>query len=92
MANEMIGMTIAQIQGLARAMDQRARQLEALLGQLTTAVREVPWAGDDRDRFVGEWDERHAQHLGEVVGGLRVAARQARDHAAEQERVSRAQG
>ena len=84
------GMDIAQIRNLARQMDQRANEIEGLLSQLTTQMRELPWAGDDRNRFVDDWEGRHAAGLRRVAEGLKHAAKDARDHARNQEWASRA--
>lgn len=86
------GMDISQIRSMAKSLDGKADEIRTLVDQLTAEVERASWAGRDRDRFVDEWRARHAAGLRRVADNLDQAARQARDHAAAQERVSRAAG
>lgn len=85
----MTGMEGAAIRQLARNMDDRAAAIEGILRATTHRVTTVEWAGTDRERFVGEWDDQHAPKLAAVAQGLRSAAEKARLNANEQERISR---
>ncbi len=84
------GMEIAAIRGLARTLDARAGEIDALIARASSEVNSLVWSGADRDRFVNNWESHHAARLRKVAQGLRDAAGQARRKAAEQERVSRA--
>lgn len=93
MANhQMSGMDIGQIRTMANNMDAKADAIRGVVDQLTGDVEAVSWAGPDRQRFLDEWRNRHAAALRRVADNLDSAARQARDHAAAQERASRAGG
>lgn len=89
---ELSGMDISQIRSMARSMDGKADEMRRLVDQLTGEVERASWAGQDRERFVDEWRQRHAVALRRVADNLDEAARQARIHADAQERVSRASG
>lgn len=91
MANSaMTGMEIQAIRSLARTMDDRANEIERLLGTATNQIHDIHWRGADRERFVREWEHTHGRKLRAVAAGLRNAAAEARRKATEQERVSRA--
>lgn len=90
MAQHLSGMDISQIRSMARNMERKADEIRGVVDQLSGSVDSVSWIGSDRDRFVDEWRTRHAAALRQVADNLDSAARQARDHAADQERVSRA--
>lgn len=92
MQKHLSGMDINQIRSMAGNMDRKAEEIRSAIDQLSGAVTAVSWAGPDRDRFVDEWRNRHVSSLRAVADNLSSAARQARDHAAEQERVSRSGG
>lgn len=85
------GMEVQAIRALARTMESRAAEIEELVARAGTEVHGLTWRGNDRDRFVGEWDGVHATQLSRTAQGLRDAAGHAWRKAAEQERVSRAQ-
>ena len=89
---DLSGMDISQIRSMARDMDRKADEIRSLIDGLSGQVEVAAWAGGDRERFVQEWRTRHAVALRRVADNLDVAARHARDHAADQERVSRAAG
>ncbi len=89
--NQYSGMEIAAIRSLARTMDGRADEIEHLMAQATAEVNGLTWRGEDRERFVREWESHHARQLLRVSAGLREAANHARRKASEQERISRAQ-
>lgn len=93
MVNEHLsGMDISQIRSMARTMDGKADEMRTLVDQLTVEVERASWVGQDRERFVDEWRQHHAAALRRVADNLDEAARQARDHANQQERVSRDTG
>lgn len=88
--NDYSGMEIQAIRALARTMDNRADEIDTLASQAGSRVHGLSWRGNDRERFVNEWESTHAVRLRRVAEGLRDAANHARHKAAEQERVSRA--
>lgn len=87
---DLTGMDIAQIRALADQMDRRASEIDALLARLTRLVNGDFWAGADRERFVGEWRDRHAAGLRRIADGLQEASKHAREQARRQEWASRA--
>jgi len=89
MNRQLSGMDIGQIRAVAKNMDRKADELRGLVNGLTSEVNAASWAGNDRNRFVDDWRNRHAVALIRVADDLDAAARQARDHANAQERASR---
>ncbi len=86
------GMDISQIRSMAKQMDSKADEIRGLVDGLSGQVEAASWAGADRERFVGEWRNRHASALRSVADNLDLAARRAREQADAQERASRAGG
>ena len=88
--NDYSGMEVQAIRALARTMESRADEIDGLVAQATSEVHGLTWRGNDRERFVREWDGTHASQLRRTAQGLREAAGHAWHKAAEQERISRA--
>lgn len=77
----MIGGDAAAIREFARRLAARAEQIQEAQQRMTSVVEGLPWAGDDRDRFVREWRQIHQPNiarmvldLGNVVGDAHRAA------------------
>lgn len=87
--NAFTGMDIAQVRSLARQMSDEAIEIRRLLQALTHELEGAPWDGVDRQRFVSEWNSRHAKALDRVERSLRDAAAQANEYARRQEAASR---
>lgn len=88
--NLLKGMDIAQIRNLARQMEVEADAIRDEVHQLTSRLEAAPWRGNDREKFLQEWQGRHVKALMKVAAGLDQAARQATEHARQQEAASRA--
>lgn len=90
MSHDFSGMDVAQIRNLAARMRAEAADIEATVQRLTARLGSVAWRGPDRERFMSEWEGRHAAALRRVVDGLTQAAEQANEYANRQEWASRA--
>lgn len=84
------GMDIAQVRVLAKQLQSDAAEIEAVASRMTSVIEGLPWKGNDRERFIGEWRTRHVAALRRAANGLAGASRQAHQHAAQQEQASRA--
>lgn len=90
MRSLLTGMDILQVRRLAREMEGEADAIRADIRAMTALIDAAPWRGNDRERFVSEWRSRHVAALQRVVDGLEKAARQALEHARQQEIASKA--
>ena len=86
---DLTGMDIAQVRALSRQLAAEADDIWADVTQVTARLRDVSWAGPDRDRFGGEWEGQVAG-LRRVADGLHAASERARHYADMQEWASRA--
>ncbi len=82
------GMDIEAVQQLAARMDENAGQIDQLVGTLTQALLDTQWVGQDRERFVGDWDGQFVPQLKTVAQSLRDTATAARQNAEEQQQAS----
>lgn len=85
----MVGADIAALREFASSLRYRRQEIDSTRQHLSAVVENLPWAGDDRDRFVDEWRRVHAPGIARIVGELASAAREASDHADRQEQASR---
>ncbi|MCU1498140.1 MAG: hypothetical protein JWM47_2093 [Acidimicrobiales bacterium] len=90
MSHQFSGMDVAQIRSLAGRMRTEAGEIEGLIHSLTGRLSGVAWKGQDRERFISEWQLRHVVALRRVADGLQNASAQADQHADQQEWASRA--
>ena len=84
-----LGLDVLAIQHLARQLDTQASEVASAVQELSAVVRSTAWQGNDRQRFVEQWDAIHAPELRRMQELLTEAARLARASATEQDRVSR---
>lgn len=77
----MVGGDAAAIREFARRLAARVEQIQEAQRRMTVVVEGVPWAGDDRERFLREWRTVHQPNiarmvldLGNVVGDAHRAA------------------
>lgn len=84
------GMDIAQIRSLSSEIRARATDVLGVVDRLTAAFEGVEWIGQDRDIFLREWRDRHAQALRGVASSMQAAAVDSANSATAQERASAA--
>lgn len=87
-ARNLSGMDIGQIRSLSRQLQVEADEVEALIANMTAHLETIPWQGNDRERFLGEWRNTHATALRRVVTSLESAARESNEYARRQEQAS----
>jgi hypothetical protein len=86
--SNMIGADAPALRGFASNVSNRLRQIEEARGRLSALIESVPWVGDDRERFLGEWQSIHSPGLVQLVADLTGVADKASRHATEQENTS----
>ncbi len=82
------GMNIDGVRQLATQMDNSADQIVQMIGALDAALQSTEWIGQDRERFVGDWQGTFMPQLNTVAQSLRDTAIAARDNADQQEQAS----
>lgn len=85
----LVGADVAALRWFAASLDLRTREIEANRHRLSSIVDGIAWSGPDRDRFVEGWHRIHGQALVSICEELSNDARQARQHADQQEQASR---
>jgi len=84
----MVGGDAQALFGFAAQLRERRRNIERASSRLGELVQNANWVGQDRDRFLQEWSERHAPALMGVCRDLDDAAYRASSHAHAQEQAS----
>jgi hypothetical protein len=85
----MVGADVPALRQLCSALGGRARKIEATKNQITALVRDLPWVGTDRDRYVDQWMSIHQPNLIRLIDDLLDASARASRHADAQEAASR---
>ncbi|HHV20445.1 MAG TPA: hypothetical protein GXZ30_02740 [Propionibacterium sp.] len=85
-----VGADVGQLRDFSRSLNRRAELIEGLLAKLDPVVRDMPWVGADRDRFVEEWQQVHHKGLLRLALDLRTTSTSCNQHADRQEQASRA--
>ena len=81
------GMDTAQVQDHASTVDEAARRLEDILGQLSSTVGGVGWIGPDADAFQNRFTQVRGK-AASAADDLRSRADVLRDDVDEQDRAS----
>ena len=84
-----IGGDPAGIRQFASAVASRRNQIEATTHRLSRLVDSVPWAGADRERFVGEWRSVHEPNISRLLTDMIGLSQDANNAASRQEQASR---
>lgn len=82
------GMDIGQVRTLANQMRQKADEIESIMAQLTSQLKQAQWVGPDRQKFESDWDGQYCTSLRNVAQGLKDAASIADQNAQQQEQAS----
>lgn len=84
----MVGGDAAAIREFARRLAARAEQIQEAQRRMTSVVESVPWAGEDRERFLAEWRTIHEPNMARMVLDLGNVVGDAHRAADAQDRVS----
>lgn len=84
-----IGGDPVAIRQFARSVLARREQIDATTERLSRLVQSVPWAGDDRERFLGEWRSVHEPGVARLLLDMIDLSHEANNAAARQDQASR---
>lgn len=84
------GMDIGQVRAFANQLRTKADEIDGLSRELTSALGNTQWVGQDRQQFEGDWNGQYVSSLKNVADGLRSAATRADGNATQQEEASNA--
>lgn len=82
------GMDTEQVLGESDSLEQAARRLEGVLGELHSSVQGVSWAGPDADTFREQFESTRRRGEDVVLPGLGERSRELQQHVEEQDRAS----
>lgn len=82
------GLDVQQVRQLGQQLNQKAGEIESILGSLTSALNGTQWEGPDATAFRNEWSGQHTSALKQVINALRDASTKATQNASAQENVS----
>ena len=85
---QFVGQIPEEVDALAVDFDAKAGDIEGLMAALKAKLGSTTWAGQDRQRFEGDWDGQLSAQLRNVAGALRDAATIARGNADQQRTAS----
>jgi hypothetical protein len=91
-AGNFYGADVAQLRRLAKDLAGGAQRLSQLGQQLSGAIGNSPWKGNDGDRFRADWTASHLRALKAASAGIDAASKALLLNAAEQERTSQGSG
>jgi uncharacterized protein YukE len=84
----MVGADPRELENLARLLEARASQLEAVHRQLGRQLHTAPWHGPSADRFRSRWATVHSREVSGAAAFLREAGRVLNDNARQQRDAS----
>lgn len=85
-----VGADLDDLIGLASAFEENSKRLEENVVWIDSRLSDVAWLGEDRDRFIGEWEGGLRSRMLHVASTLSGAAVLLRNQAREQEFASSA--
>lgn len=85
-----VGLDAVSIQHLSRQLTKQSQEVSASASRIASLVEQVPWTGNDRDRFTHTWSVELSPRLRRASDLLKEAAGEAQRGADDQERISRA--
>lgn len=88
MSQGFVGMDVGAVRTLATQFGQRAQEIDTLAQQLTQALSNTQWVGNDATQFRNDWQSQHMTALKNVSQALRDAQTKANNNATEQENTS----
>lgn len=83
-----VGMIVEEVEQLAAHLQQRAQEIEEIVGHLTSALSSTTWVGADHDMFHELWHSSHVPALRNVINGLMDAHGNAVANARQQREAS----
>lgn len=88
MSNITHGMNIPEVEELARLLDQKANEIQTMMGNIDSKLNATNWVGPDATQFRNTWDSQHKRALTTIINDLQNASRQATKDAQQQQQAS----
>lgn len=85
-----IGMDPEAVRALARQLEAKAGEIDAIANTLSVQIDGTTWLGRDADTFRSDWVGSYRTQLVAVATALREASTRATANATQQEEASRA--
>lgn len=85
------GMNIAEVEQLAAILNEKSKQLQAVLGRIDRVVAIAGWVGPTSIRFKGQWWPTNRRSIAAAATGLSDFAKLALENARQQREASDAQ-
>mgnify|MGYP000853338809 CR=1 FL=1 len=82
------GMTPEEVEQLGNQTEEAGQTAQQLFTQIQARVTDFDWTGEDRDRFVSEFEGNLGQMVQQVVQQATEFGERARRNAAEQREAS----
>ncbi|MFF1880736.1 hypothetical protein ACFVVC_04665 [Pseudarthrobacter sp. NPDC058196] len=84
----MWGLDVQQVRQLSSQLNQKAEEIQSILGTLTTSLEGTQWQGPDATAFRNEWAGAHSSSLRQVAQALHDASQKASMNATQQENAA----
>jgi hypothetical protein len=90
MSNVTHGMSVEEVRNLARHLEQKGTEIEAMAREITAALDSAAWVGPDAEAFKDKWRSEGVARLTQAREILSAASQAATANAAAQEQTSEA--
>src|SRR5690625_7781054 len=84
------GMTPEEVEQLGNQTEEAGQTAQQLFTQIQSRVTDFDWTGEDRDRYVSEFEGNLGQMVQQIVQQATEFGERARRNAAEQREIGRA--
>lgn len=82
------GMTPESVEQMGNQVDEAGQEAQQIYTQIQGRITDFDWTGEDRDRYVSEFEGTVGQMVQQVVQQANEFAERARRNAAEQREAS----
>lgn len=82
------GMTPESVEQMSNQVDEAGQEAQQIYTQIQGRITDFDWTGEDRDRYVSEFEGTVGQMVQQVVQQANEFAERARRNAAEQREAS----
>lgn len=82
------GADVEQLEQLARKFDAESQSIKQAISTVANQMGNTWWQGPDANKFRQEWESTHRAALSRIAESLQQVARQVKQQASEQRRVS----
>lgn len=83
-----LGQVPEEVESLAMEFDNKAGDVENLIGAITTRLQSTTWRGADRESFEASWSGEMTNNLTQLANALRETGQIANNNAQQQRTAS----